>query len=89
MSKEFDNTNTGALFKVDDKQSDRHPDYNGSLNVDGVEYWVSGWIRMSKADKRYLSLSVKPKEKEEKPAKRPSQDGAKARQLDDESDIPF
>ena len=60
----YDNTNTGALFKNDRKEDARHPDYKGSINIEGVEYWVSGWIKPTKADpeKRFMSLSFKPKE---------------------------
>jgi hypothetical protein len=65
---EYDNTNKGALFRNDDKNpnDDRGRDYNGTLNVEGTEYWISGWVRTSKNGKKYLSLSVKPKQ--DKPA---------------------
>lgn len=59
---DYDNTNRGALFKNDDKQSDSHPDYKGSIDVDGDEFWLSAWIKTSKAGKKYMSLSIKPKE---------------------------
>lgn len=59
---DFDNTNSGAIFKNDNKESERHPDYKGSLNVGGVDHWVSSWIKVSKAGKTYMSLSVKPKD---------------------------
>jgi hypothetical protein len=58
----FDNTNRGALFKDDKKAKDTDRDYSGSINVDGVEYWVSGWIKTSKKGTKFLSLSVKPKD---------------------------
>jgi uncharacterized protein (DUF736 family) len=58
---EYDNTNSGAIFRNEDKQDEKHADYNGSLNVEGVEYWVNGWIKTSKAGKKFMSLSVKPK----------------------------
>lgn len=61
MAKEYDNTNRGALFKNDRKETDNHPDYNGSINVGGVEYWLSAWIKEGKKGK-FMSLSVKPKE---------------------------
>jgi hypothetical protein len=59
-----DNTNRGAIWKNDDKQEDRHPDFKGSLNVDGVDYWVSAWKRKEGASAKSpaLSFSVKPKE---------------------------
>jgi uncharacterized protein (DUF736 family) len=60
---QYDNSNRGAIFKNDDKQQDNHPDYKGSLNVNGVDLWVSGWIKTSeKTGKKFLSLSVKPKD---------------------------
>lgn len=58
---EFDNTNRGALFRNEDKQNPKHADYNGTLNVDGVEFWLNGWLKTSKKGAKYLSLSVKPK----------------------------
>lgn len=79
MSKEYDNTDRGALFKNTRKEKDSHPDYNGSINVGGVDYWLSGWIKEGSKGK-FFSLSVKPKE--EKGRKAP------ANPLDDE-DIPF
>lgn len=57
----YDNTNRGALFKNEEKQSDKHADYRGSINVDGKEFWLDAWLKKSKAGKTYMSLSVKPK----------------------------
>ena len=62
MSKEYDNTNRGSLFDNDKKEKDTHPDFAGSINVDGKEYWLNGWKKTSKAGKRFFSLSVKPKD---------------------------
>ena len=58
---EYDNTNRWTLFKNDRKDSDKHPDYSGTLNVDGVEYWIAGWIKEGKRGK-FFSGSIKPKE---------------------------
>ena len=59
---DFDNTNRGSLFRNDKKEKDSHPDYTGSINVDGADYWLSAWIKTSKAGKKYFSLSVKLKD---------------------------
>jgi hypothetical protein len=65
----FDNTNRGAIFRDDKKQRPEDRDYSGSINIAGVEYWLSGWIRTSKAGGKFLSLSVKAKvQAEPKPA---------------------
>jgi len=58
---EFDNTNRGALFRNDDKDGDNDRDYSGTPNVEGVEYWLSGWVKISKKGTKFLSLSAKPK----------------------------
>jgi hypothetical protein len=60
---EYDNTNRGILSKNQNKTADNHPEYSGSLNVDGTDYWLSAWIKESKKDgKKFFSLSVKPKD---------------------------
>jgi hypothetical protein len=60
---EYDNTNRGALFRNDDKNDNQDRDYFGPLDIEGTEYWLSGWVRISKkSGKKYLSLSIKPKQ---------------------------
>lgn len=82
----YDNSNRGAIFKNDDKQQDNHPDYKGSLNVNGVDLWVSGWIKTSeKTGKKFLSLSVKPKE--DAPVKKASAPSSGFDDMND--DVPF
>jgi hypothetical protein len=58
---EFDNRNRGALFRDDRKQNEGDRDYSGSINVNGEEFWLSGWVKISKKGQKFLSLSVKPK----------------------------
>ncbi len=60
----YDNTNRGSIWKNEKKETDSHPDFTGSLNVDGVDYWVSAWRRKEGAAEKApaLSFSVKPKE---------------------------
>ena len=65
---DYDNRNRGALFRNDDKDpnDDKERDYSGSLDIEdieGTEYWLSGWVRTSKkSGRKFLSLSVKPKQ---------------------------
>jgi hypothetical protein len=60
---QYDDTNRGALFKNDRKEQDSHPDLSGKINVDGKEYWLSGWTKRNEDGSfKVLSLSVKPKE---------------------------
>ena len=63
---DFDNTNRGSIWKNDKKTTDNHPDFTGSLNVGGVEYWVSAWKRKEGAAAKApaLSFSIKPKDEQ-------------------------
>ena len=61
-TKKFDETNRGALFKNKDKTQDTDRDYSGTININGEEFWLSAWIKTSKAGNKFMSLSVKQKE---------------------------
>ena len=61
---EYDNTNRGAIFANDRKERDTQPDRTGSINVDGIEYFIDGWLKESRDGKKFLSLSVKRKDKQ-------------------------
>lgn len=87
---EFDNTNRGVLFNNKDKKTqDSHPDYSGSINFNGVDCWLSGWIKESKDGKKFFSLSVKPKEQQARQVNQPTRKAPLAEDLDDGSDLPF
>ena len=60
----YDNTNRGAMWRNTRKQSDTHPDLSGSINIDGKEYWISGWTKKEGAadSAPVVSMSVRPKE---------------------------
>ena len=58
---EYDNNNRGSLFKNDRKDDAKFPDYKGSINVEGTEYWLSAWIKLSKDGQKFMSLSIKNK----------------------------
>ena len=53
---------SGALFKNNDKESEQHPDYKGSIMVGRTEYWLSAWLKQSKKGVKYMSLSAQPKQ---------------------------
>lgn len=71
MSQEYDNTNRGAIWRNKKKETDKHSDFIGTLNVEGVEYWVSGWKRKPDANENAPALSFSIKRKEEKQAVKP------------------
>lgn len=54
--------NSGSLFNNNRKESDKHPDRTGSAMIDGVEYWVSGWVKQDRNGKPWLSMAFKRKQ---------------------------
>jgi uncharacterized protein (DUF736 family) len=58
--------NTGVLFRVNDKKSDKHPDFTGKATIEGKELSIGCWINTSKdGTKKYMSLKFsdyKPKQ---------------------------
>jgi len=84
---------SGTLFINDRKDKDTHPDRTGTALIDGVEYWVSGWIKQGQRG-QFLSLAFKRKEQRHEPAPPPRRDQPRrsdpissGRDMDDE--IPF
>jgi hypothetical protein len=64
---QYDNTNRGMLTRNDKQGNESRPDYRGSINVAGVDYWLSAWIREGREGtklegQKYMSLSVQPKD---------------------------
>jgi uncharacterized protein (DUF736 family) len=88
MSEQYDNTNSGAIFKNDKKETDSHPEYKGSINVEGKDYWASVWVNTSKAGQQYMSIKVTPKD-----AQQAAPSSPQVTQVDNSlinnSDIPF
>lgn len=84
---DYDDKNRGSIWKNEKKTTDKHPDFTGSLNVDGKDYWVSAWKRKEGASDRapVLSFSVKPKDG--KPMDAPRKPEIAGR--DDDLEIPF
>ena len=75
---------SGSLFKNQKKEKDTHPNATGSCLIDGVEYWISAWVKEDKNGNKWQSLAFK--RKEEKPAEKPRKGGSFSEM---DSDIPF
>lgn len=60
---EHDRTNTGTIAKNTRKTEEKHPDIAGTINVDGKDFWINGWLRTNSRDgSKFYSLSIKPKQ---------------------------
>lgn len=62
MTKQWDNNNTGVLFLNDKQGNDKRPDWRGSIEVAGVNYWISGWNKESRDGDQLISLKVEQKQ---------------------------
>lgn len=61
---DYDNTNTGTLWKNDKGGNERRPDRTGTINVDGVYYNVSGWLKKTKDGRQFLSMQIQKRDKQ-------------------------
>lgn len=80
-----DDTNKGAIWRNDKKETERQPDFKGQANIDGVEYWVSAWKRGPNDNPKSPALRFAFTAKEQKPSAPQPQSGG----VDFEDDIPF
>ena len=49
--------NTGALFSnKENKTTEKHPDYTGSVLVNGKDMRIAAWLNKSKSGVQYMSL---------------------------------
>ena len=51
--------NSGALFTNDKRQKETHAHYQGKATINGVDYYVSSWVKDG-AKGKFQSLSFKP-----------------------------
>lgn len=76
----------GSLFVNDRKNQENHPDYKGQVKINGQEFWISAWIKNHDQRGDWLSLSVQPKDQQERSA--PAQSPAKPRMLQKQKPLP-
>jgi len=79
--------NSGMLFRNEKKEQETHADYNGSVMIDGQEYYLNAWIKESNSGKKFFSLSFKPKGESSKPAAKAKP--APKREVDLDDEVPF
>ena len=81
MSDHEPKDNTGSLFKVANKKSETHADYEGSCIVDGVAYFMNVWMKTPSGKKPFMSFSFKRKDKQPEGAAQPQ--GGQKQEADD------
>ena len=50
-----------SIFKNEKKLSESHPDYKGSVMINGVEKDIALWVKDTKAGKKYFSGKISEK----------------------------
>ena len=77
--------NSGTLGRNKNKTQQNHPDHRGSCTIDGVEYWVSAWVKQNNGtQEKFFSLAFT---KKDTPAPQKSSTPQSEDLYDD--DIPF
>jgi hypothetical protein len=71
---QYDNTNTFTLFINDKGENPKRPDWTGNMNVDGIEFRLSGWVRES-AKGKFVSGTVQLKENKNTEYSKPAVEG--------------
>ena len=50
--------NTGAIFKNDNKTTDKHPEYKGKVLVNNKEMEIALWLKTSAKGVKFFSVSL-------------------------------
>ena len=83
MSAYVPKDNSGSLFVNDKKERDSQPDRRGSARIEGVDYWVSGWVKKKEDGTAWMSMSFSRKDAASPAPK------AQPAQTDMDDEIPF
>lgn len=84
----------GALFKNDKEGNDKRPDYKGDCMINGEEYQIGAWLKVSGKGTKFMSLKFEAKQRQDVssqvPDKRQSAPQPQAATTDNfDDDIPF
>jgi hypothetical protein len=81
---------SGTLSRNKKRENDKQPEFKGSATINGVAYWLSGWVKEGQ-DGKFFSLAFTRKEQQPSAAPRRAakpQQPYHARTLDDD-EVPF
>ena len=70
---QYDNNMRGLISKNDRKTEDKHPDIKGQCEINGTEYWISGWQKERKdGTGKFYSLTFQAKNDTPRPMPEPA-----------------
>ena len=58
---ENNKNNSGALFRNDKRETEKHPEYTGKITIEGVEYYLSAWVNEMRNGQKYFAIKATPK----------------------------
>jgi len=96
-NKNYDNSNSGALFKNKGKEEQKNerdtskwPEYQGKANVNGVDCYLSAWVKKpKKGGDTFMSLSFEPINESQQQSKTAQNNNQNPKQDSDDDDLPF
>ena len=64
---QYTNDGTGSMFRNEKREREEQPEFRGSANIDGVDYWISAWVntagpQTSVPGKKFFSLKFNRKQ---------------------------
>lgn len=87
---QYDNNMRGIVSKNDRKERDSHPDIKGQCEIDGRQFWISGWRKERKdGTGSFYSLSFEPKDNQAPAQSAHSEAKSNGYQPQDGFDEPF
>ena len=54
--------NSGNLFRAKKRPSDKHPEYDGTAEIDGQEYRMAAWVQEARDGSKYFRIKFTPKD---------------------------
>jgi len=61
------NDMNGSLFKNTKKERPEQRDYNGSCKINGIEMWISAWVKTGQSGVKFFSMAFEPKQQQQAP----------------------
>lgn len=82
---QYDNTNRGAIWKNENRRPDKNdPHFQGNINVEGVDYWLSGWLPdPERKGPKTPAMTFSMRKSEPKPEQAPQPAANPAAEIDD------